>query len=97
MYRGISNLEIEKTLKTSKNDNINKKPIGIFPSGKINELVHFHKIIKARGAKYPFLISNMDRSDKEGTHWWSILDIHPKTEIFFFDSFGIKEFYHSRR
>ena len=24
-----------------------------------------------------------------GTHWWSILDIEPKTDIFFFDSFGI--------
>ena len=46
--------------------------------------------MKARGVKYPFLISNTDRSDKKETHWWSILDIHPKTEIFFFDSFGIE-------
>ena len=26
---------------------------------------------------------------KQGTHWWSILDIEPKTDIFFLDSFGL--------
>ena len=31
---------------------------------------------------------NTDRSDKNGTHWWSFLDLHPKKEIFLFDSFG---------
>ena len=34
--------------------------------------------------KYPFLISNMDRSDQGGTHWWSIMNISPKSELFFF-------------
>ena len=38
--------------------------------------------------KYPFIIMNTDRSDKSGTHWWSFLDLHPKKEIFLFDSFG---------
>ena len=28
-----------------------------------------------KGKRYPFLIANMDRSDKQGMHWWSILDI----------------------
>ena len=36
-----------------------------------------------------FLIANTDSSSKEGTHWWSILDIEPKTDIFFFDTFGL--------
>ena len=40
--------------------------------------------------KYPFLIANTDRSDKKGTHWWSILDIDGKKEFLRFDSFGIK-------
>ena len=31
----------------------------------------------------------MDSFEKGGTHWWSILDIKPKTDIFLFDSFGL--------
>ena len=33
---------------------------------------------------------NTDRRDKTGTHWWSFLNLHPKKEIFSFDSFGFK-------
>ena len=33
---------------------------------------------------------NTDRSDKEGTHWWSILDINGKKDFSLFYSFGIK-------
>ena len=35
------------------------------------------------------MIANTEGSSKGGTHWWSILDIEPKTDIFFFDSFGL--------
>ena len=48
----------------------------------------FKKMMK--GKKYPFLIVNTDRSDKKGTHWWSILDIDCKNDFLLFDSFGIK-------
>ena len=43
-----------------------------------------------KGKKYPFLIANTDRSDKQGTHWWSILDIDGKKNFLLLDSFGIK-------
>ena len=33
-------------------------------------------------SNYSFIIMNTDRSDKEGTHWWSFLDLHTK-KIFF--------------
>ena len=39
--------------------------------------------------KYPFIIANTDASNKSGTHWRSILDIEPRSDIFFFDSFGL--------
>ena len=39
--------------------------------------------------KYPFIMTNTDDSQKDGTHWWSVLDIEPKTDIFFFDSYGL--------
>ena len=42
--------------------------------------------------RYPFIIMNTDRSDKKGTHWWSFLDLHPRKEIFLFDSFGFEGF-----
>ena len=35
---------------------------------------------------------NTDRSDKKGTNWWIFLDLHPKKEIFLFDSFGFDGF-----
>ena len=44
------------------------------------------------GARYLFIIMNADRSNKNGTHWWSLLNLHPKKEIFLFDSFGFEGF-----
>ena len=61
--------------------------VGVFPSDKMNRFFYFKKMMK--GKKYPFLIPNTDRSDKEGTHWWSILDIDGKKDFFLFDSYGI--------
>ena len=46
-------------------------------------------IRERKDVKHPFIMSNADRSDKLGTHWWSILDIHSRREIFLFDTFGI--------
>ena len=39
--------------------------------------------------KHQFIISNTDRSDESGTHWWSILNISRKGKLLFFDSFGL--------
>ena len=44
------------------------------------------------GMRYLFIVMNTDRNDKNGTHWWSSLDLHPKKEIFLFDSFGFEGF-----
>ena len=41
------------------------------------------------------MVANADNYSKSGTHWWSVLDIEPKTDIFFFKSFvvdGLKNF-----
>ena len=54
----------------------------------MNRFLDFKKMMK--GKKYPFLIPNTGRSDKEGTHWWSILDIDGKKDFLLFNSFGIK-------
>ena len=45
--------------------------------------------MKIKRGKYPFIIANTDKDSEIGTHWWSILDIEPRNDIFFFDSFGL--------
>ena len=48
----------------------------------MNRFFDFKKMMKDK--RYPSLIANTDRSDKEGTHWWSILDIDGKKTFFAF-------------
>ena len=43
-----------------------------------------------KGKRYQFLLANTDKSDKQGTHWWNILDIDGKKDFLLLDSFGIK-------
>ena len=55
----------------------------------MNKFINHAAMIFEKKGKYPFIIPNTDGSSKGGTHWWSILDIEPKTDFFFFDSFGL--------
>ena len=73
---GISNFDIEEIFNKGNNADLLQNFVGVFPSGKMNKFLDFKKMMK--GKRYPFLIANTDRSDKEGTHWWSILDINGK-------------------
>ena len=83
----ISNFDIEEIFNRGNNNDLLKNFVGVFPSGKMNKFFDFKKMMK--GKKYPFLIANTNRSDKEGTRWWIILDIDGKKEFLLFDSFGI--------
>ena len=69
-----------------------KNFIGVFPATYINMFTSFHDFSIESGVYYPFIITNTDRADKKGTHWRSFLDLHPKKDIFFFDSFGFTGF-----
>ena len=55
----------------------------------MNRFIDHAAIMTPKKGKYPFIIANTDASSKQDTHWWSILDTEPKTDIFFFDSFGL--------
>ena len=46
-------------------------------------------MIEGKKGKYPFIIANTDKDNKRGAHCWNILDIEPRKDIFFFDSFGL--------
>ena len=39
---------------------------------------------KRKGSHDLFTILNTDRSNLPGTHWWSILNIYPKKQLFSF-------------
>ena len=78
--KGLSNFDIEEIFNKANNSDLLQNFVGVFPSNKMNKFLDLKKMMK--GKKYPFLIANTDRSDKQGTHWWSILDIDRKKRFF---------------
>ena len=85
---GISNFQIEEVFKKIDDEDLLENFVGVFPSNYMNKFINHTAMISDRG-KFPFIIANTDESDKPGAHWWSILDIEPKTDIFSFDIFGL--------
>ena len=55
----------------------------------MNMFIDYKTMISEKKEKYPFIIGNTDSEDKHGTHWWSIMNIEPKTDLLFFDTFGV--------
>ena len=80
---GISNQNILNFIEEKANDDIKKNFVGVFLSNFITKFITFHRLMNEKGARYPFIIMNTDRSNKKGMHWRSFLDLHPKKEIFF--------------
>ena len=89
MSKGISNYQILNVVDNIGDEDLNNNFVNVFPSNRMNKLINHSSMISSKKGKYPFVIPNTDSSENSGTHWWSILDIEPKTDIFFFDSFGI--------
>ena len=66
--------------------------MGTYSIDSITKYINFYEITRCRNAKYPFAIFNTDKESEPGKHWWSFLDIHPKNNLFLFDSFGLQGF-----
>ena len=77
-----------KTFKKIVDEDLLDNFVGVFSSNYMNKFITHAGMIED-SIKYPFIIANTDSADKPGEHWWSILDIEPRTDIFFFDSYGI--------
>ena len=94
MSSGISNFNTEKKFENIGDDDIKNNFVGVFPWNKMNKFIDHKLMISERKGKYPFIIANTDSSSKNGTHWWSILNIEPKSHIFFhsFRIYGLKNF-----
>ena len=84
----LSNFQMENAIANIGDNDLVSNSVGIFPSNYMNKFIDHAAMISSKG-KYPFIIANTDNSNKPGTHWWSILDIKLRTDIFFFDSFGL--------
>ena len=90
---GISNYQIEEAFKKIDDENLLDNFLGVFPSNYMNKFINHVAMIWDSG-KFPFIIANTDASDKPGVHWWSILDIEPRTDILFFNSDGLESLKH---
>ena len=90
---GISHFQIEEAFKKIDDNDLLDNFVGAFPSNYMNKFINHAAMIEDSG-KFPFIIANTGASDKPGVHWWSILDIEPRTDIFFFDSYGIEGLNH---
>ena len=82
MSKEISNLQIEDALENVDDDDIMENFIGVFPANHVNKYNDLKSMISEK-------ILQVSSSDKDGTYWWSIIDIGPKTDLSRFDSFGI--------
>ena len=89
---GISNEDIVNFFEEKTDDDLKKNFVGVFPSNYMVKFIRFHRTMAEKKGFYPFIIMNTDCSNKSGTHWWSFLDLHPKKEIFLFNSFGFEGF-----
>ena len=89
MSKRVSNSQIENALKNMEDEDINNNFAGVFPLFHTNKFINHAVVMSGKKGKHPFIIANTDSSGKSGTHWWSILDIEPKTDISFFHSFGL--------
>ena len=89
MSKEISNFQIENAIDNIGDEDLNSNFVVVFPSNRMNKFINHSAMISSKKGKYAFVIANTDSKEKGGTHWWSIIDTEPKTDTFFFDSFGI--------
>ena len=79
---GISNFQIEDAIKKIGDQDLLENFVGVFPSNYLNKFINHAAMIEDKKGKYPFIIVEKDSSDKDGVHWWRILDIEPRNDIF---------------
>ena len=81
--KGITNVQIETALNNINDPDTDDNFVGVFPANNMNRFIDYKSLISEKKGKYPFIIANKDSSDNAGMHWWSMLDIEPRTDLFF--------------
>ena len=91
MNKGLSNFQIDEQ-NDEQNEDLKNNYMGTYSMNSITKYINVYEIIKRRNDKYPFAIFDTDKENEPGVHWWSFMGIHPKNNLFLFDSFGIEGF-----
>ena len=91
---GISEGELKNFIETHGSEFMKENFIGVFAADEVSEYIDLAKNIKEKKCNQPFMFANTDTRENPGTHWWSIIAVEPKDELFFFDSFGKLGFSH---
>ena len=60
--KGITNFEIEKIIKNSEKEHLQKIFVGVFWLNHINRFIKIHQLVKNKQIRCGFLISDIDRS-----------------------------------
>ena len=92
MNKGLSNFQTDDFFKDEENEELKNNYMGTYSIDSITKYINIYEIVRRRNAKYPFAIFNTDKHTNPGTHWWSFMDIHPKNNLFLFDSLGLEGF-----
>ena len=66
--------------------------MGTYSIDSIAKYINVYEIIKRKNVKYPFALFNTDKENEPGVHWWRLLDIDQKNNLFLFDWFGLEGF-----
>ena len=88
---GISNVTIEEIIE-EENDDFQRNFSGVFSSGRMAPFLNFLKMVKRKVSHYSFTILITDRSNLPAAHWWGILNIYSRKQLFLFDSYGFLGF-----
>ena len=85
---GILGNEFTKFIYNYGGDHMINEYVGVYASNEIDSFIPLAAEIRRRNHYLPFIVLNTDRNDQEGTHWMSLLNFCPNTNILLFDSFG---------
>ena len=62
---GISNFQIEDTIKRIGDEDLSNNFVGIFPSNHMNKFINHSVMIEEKKGKHPFIIANTDDSSEK--------------------------------
>ena len=79
---GISYETIVKFFENGTDDDLTNNFVGVFPSNYVTKFISFHKMMIEKN-RYPFIIMNTDRSDKN-VHIGGIISTCTKKKFFFY-------------
>ena len=68
MPNGISNFQIEETIKKLNDDDLSSNFVCVFPSDEKHIKTDYKQIINQKTGKYPFFVSNTEDSTKNDKH-----------------------------